>query len=70
MATIAKPVREGIRGPNIASADVQLPAVKDYEQVDREIIATLGFTKKWFLGLSVAVLGRHASAAHHRQDFL
>ena len=37
MATIAKPVREGIRGPNIASADVQLPAVKDYEQVDREI---------------------------------
>ena len=49
------PVRTGIRGPNIASADVQLPAVKDYEQVDREIIATLGFTKKWFLGLAIAV---------------
>ncbi|MES2522031.1 MAG: hypothetical protein V4617_04955, partial [Gemmatimonadota bacterium] len=52
-----KPVRTGVRGPNIASADVQLPAVRDYEQVDREIIATLGFTKKWFLGLSLAVLG-------------
>ena len=57
MATLAKPVREGIRGPNIASADVQLPAVHDYEQVDREIIATLGFTKQWFMGLSLAVLG-------------
>ncbi len=28
MASVAHPVREGIRGPNIASADVQLPAVK------------------------------------------
>ena len=54
MASVAHPVREGIRGPNIASADVQLPAVRDYEQVDRDIIATLGFTKKWFLGLSIA----------------
>lgn len=45
----------GVRGPNIASADVQLPAVRDYEQVDREIMATLGFTKKWFLGLAIAV---------------
>ena len=56
MASVAHPVREGIRGPNIASADVQLPAVRDYEQVDRDIIATLGFTKKWFMGLSLAVL--------------
>jgi len=55
MASVAHPVREGIRGPNIASADVQLPAVRDYEQVDRDIIATLGFTKKWFIGLALAV---------------
>ena len=54
--TAAHPERVGIRGPNIASADVQLPAVRDYEQVDRDIIATLGFTKKWFLGLGIAVL--------------
>ena len=56
MANFAPPARTGIRGPNIASADVQLPAVRDYEQVDREIIATLGFTRKWFIGLSLAVL--------------
>ena len=29
--------RDEPRRPNIATADVQLPAVKDYEQVDREI---------------------------------
>ena len=40
MATMAKPVEEP-RRPNIATADVQLPAVRDYEQVDREIIRTL-----------------------------
>ncbi|MFN9201728.1 MAG: NrfD/PsrC family molybdoenzyme membrane anchor subunit [Gemmatimonas sp.] len=57
MATLAQPTRgTGIRGPNIASADVQLPAVENYEQVDRDIIATLGFTKKWFLGLSAAIV--------------
>ena len=34
------PSRRGQR-PNVASADVRLPAVKSYEQVDREIAATL-----------------------------
>ena len=63
MASVAHPVREGIRGPNIASADVQLPAVRDYEQVDRDIIATLGFTKKWFMGLSVAIVAMLCGAS-------
>src|SRR5688500_1660357 len=58
MATIAHPVpaSEEPRRPNIATADVQLPAVKDYEQVDREIIATLHPTTAWFIGLGVAIL--------------
>ena len=43
------------RGRIYASADVQLPAVRDYEQIDREISATLGFTKKWLIGLAFAV---------------
>lgn len=63
MASVAHPVREGIRGPNIASADVQLPAVRDYEQVDRDIIATLGFTKKWFIGLAIAIVAMLCGAS-------
>ena len=58
MATLAKPVdeREGrFRRPNIASADIQLPAVRDYEQVDREIGATLHPTVAWFIGLGTAI---------------
>ncbi|MCX5767327.1 MAG: polysulfide reductase NrfD [Gemmatimonadetes bacterium] len=55
MATIAQPSHDGPRRPNIASANVQLPAVKDYEQVDNEIIATLAPTKKWFALLALAV---------------
>ena len=43
------------RRPNIASADVQLPGVTDYEQVDNEIIATLSPTKGWFGALAVAI---------------
>lgn len=53
MATMAEPV--GPMRPNIASADIQLPAIKDFEQVDREIANTLHPTKAWFLGLAVAV---------------
>ena len=58
MATMAKPVREGTepRRPNIATADVQHPAVKDYEQVDREITATLHPTAAWFIGLATAIV--------------
>jgi molybdopterin-containing oxidoreductase family membrane subunit len=41
--------------PNIAKAGLQLPAVKDYEQVDREIMATLRPTKGWFACLLVAI---------------
>ena len=38
MATLAQP---DVRRPNIPSADVQLPAVRDYEEVDNESAATL-----------------------------
>src|SRR4051812_18296580 len=57
MATITRPVRDKNepRRPNIASSDVQLPAVRDYEQVDREIIGTLRPSLAWFIGLGVAI---------------
>ncbi|HEU4630898.1 MAG TPA: NrfD/PsrC family molybdoenzyme membrane anchor subunit [Gemmatimonadaceae bacterium] len=53
MASLAYP--EG-RRPNIPSANVQLPAVRDYEQVDNEITATLRPTGPWFAGLALAVV--------------
>ena len=42
---------------NIPSANIQLPAVRDYEQVDTEIAGTLRPTLGWFvlLGISVAM---------------
>jgi len=57
MATVARPVtaRDEPRRPNIPAADLQLPAVRDYEQVDREIIGTLRPTVKWAIGLGVAI---------------
>ena len=36
-------------------ADVQLHAVRDYEQVDREISATLHPTVAWFIALGTAI---------------
>src|SRR5688572_22978944 len=55
MATLAHPAPDEHRRPNIPSADIQLPAVKDYEQVDREILAILQPTKAWFFGLMIAI---------------
>src|SRR5690349_22569397 len=56
MATVTKPVpADEPRRPNIASASVQLPAVRNYEQVDREIIRTLRPSLPWFIGLGTAV---------------
>jgi molybdopterin-containing oxidoreductase family membrane subunit len=57
MATMTKPVTdvELLRRPNFPSADVQLPAVKDYEQVDDEIVGTLHPTAAWFVGLGTAI---------------
>ena len=49
MASFAEPLR-----PNIASADVQLPGVRDYEQVDNDIIGTLKPTAGWFAAFGVA----------------
>ena len=54
MATLAQPVDEP-RRPNIATADVQLPAVTSYEQVDNEILSILKPTKAWFMGLLLAL---------------
>ena len=54
MATLVQPADEP-RRPNIATADVQLPAVANYEQVDNEILAILKPTKAWFFGLMAAI---------------
>jgi Ni/Fe-hydrogenase subunit HybB-like protein len=50
----AMPVRGPMR-PNIPSADVQLPAIKTFEQVDEEISGILTPTKGWFLLLGAAI---------------
>jgi molybdopterin-containing oxidoreductase family membrane subunit len=55
MATIAKPAPELPHRPNVPAAGLQLPAVKDYEQVDREIMDTLHPTKGWFVLLATAI---------------
>ena len=67
MATLAEPGldhTDGPKRPNIARAGLQLPAVKDYAQVDREIIATLRPTKAWFtlLMASITCLGIGAAS--------
>ncbi len=54
MATLAQPVKGPMR-PNIPSADIQLPAVKTFEQVDDEIAATLGPSKGWLIGLGLSI---------------
>ena len=60
MATAVKsyprPGEQPVARPNVASANVQLPAVRDYEQVDNEITATLHPTVAWFGGLAIAVV--------------
>ena len=57
MATVVQPRRDdGAQRPNIASAGNRLPAVRDYEQVDRDIIGTLRPTLAWFVALGTAVL--------------
>ncbi|MFL5577245.1 MAG: NrfD/PsrC family molybdoenzyme membrane anchor subunit [Gemmatimonadaceae bacterium] len=43
--------------PNVASAEVQLPAVRDYEQVNDEIAATFHPTVAWLIGLGFAITG-------------
>ena len=42
--------------PNIPSAAVRFPAIRSYEQVDREIAGTLRPTLGWFAALGTAVL--------------
>jgi Ni/Fe-hydrogenase subunit HybB-like protein len=61
MATMVEP--SGFPRPNIASADVQLPAVKTYEQVDKEVLAVLNPTKAWFGGLLLALAALGVGAA-------
>ena len=56
MATVVEPRRdEPVQRPNIASAGNRLPAVRDYEQVDRDIIGTLRPTLGWFAALGIAI---------------
>jgi Ni/Fe-hydrogenase subunit HybB-like protein len=54
MATTVQPVGK-IKRPNIPAAGIQVPAVKDFEQVDNEILATMKPSPKWFIGLGLAV---------------
>src|SRR6478609_2256520 len=57
MATLVQPrPDEPVQRPNIASAGNRLPAVRDYEQVDRDIISTLRPTLGWFAALGIAIL--------------
>jgi Ni/Fe-hydrogenase subunit HybB-like protein len=58
MATSAPPYPIGgdtLTGPNVATADRRLPAVRDYEQVTREITSVLRPTVAWFAGLGIAI---------------
>src|SRR3954469_20982227 len=55
MATSAAPRPDGMR-PNIPSAAIRFPAVKSYEQVDREIMGTLRPSLPWFIALGIAIL--------------
>jgi Ni/Fe-hydrogenase subunit HybB-like protein len=54
MATTVQPVGK-IKRPNIPAAGIQVPAVRDFEQVDNEILATMKPSPKWFIGLGLAV---------------
>src|SRR5688500_7505519 len=55
MATVARP-GSSVPAPNVASANVQLPAIRDYEQVDNDIAATLTPTAGWFGALGLSIL--------------
>src|SRR4029079_12213984 len=55
MATTAAPSRT-VERPSIRSAAVRFPAIKDYEQVDREVAGTLRPTLGWFAALGLAIL--------------
>ena len=59
MATMATAARAA---PTSRRPTVQLPAVKDYEQVDREILGTLQPTLGWF-----ALLGDRDPLPAHRR---
>src|SRR5687767_13544529 len=58
MATVVQPRRDDelAQRPNVPSAGNRLPGVRDYEQVDREIIATLKPSLGWFALLGTAIL--------------
>ena len=58
MATVARPheeIPEPSRYPNVASSLVRLPGIRDYEQVDNEVLATLTPTTKWLIALAIAI---------------
>ena len=57
MATVVQPRRDDARSARTSRRRAnRLPAVRDYEQVDREIIGTLRPTLGWFAALGIAIL--------------
>ena len=56
MATIAPPEQDHLRGSNVPTANNRLPGVRDYQQVDREILGTLQPSLGWFAALGTAIL--------------
>src|SRR6185436_12916441 len=56
MATMAQPRDDRALRPNVPSASNRLPGIKDYEQVDREIMNTLQPSLGWFAALGTAIL--------------
>ncbi|MFL5605508.1 MAG: NrfD/PsrC family molybdoenzyme membrane anchor subunit, partial [Gemmatimonadaceae bacterium] len=58
MATLAQPRPDDDRRllPNVPTASNRLPGVRNYEQVDRDVIATLRPTLGWFALLGIAIL--------------
>src|SRR5687767_5878456 len=58
MATVVQPRRDDelAQRPNVPSAGNRLPGVRDYEQVDHEILRTLRPTGGWFAGLALAIV--------------
>src|SRR5260221_5426200 len=56
MATMVPPREERVLRQNVPSASNRLPGVKNYAQVDREIVGTLRPTLGWFALLGTAIL--------------
>jgi len=45
-----------VSDPNVATANVRMPGITTFDQVDHDVLATLKPTLTWFLGLSAALV--------------